>query len=88
VDDTALRLLRQPARRCPSRGVCAGCQGDGASWRVDVLGASWAKASTTVTYVGAASLSRVSHPPAMSSLGESPMHIGHTTVSSPTSLPS
>jgi hypothetical protein len=47
VDDTALRLLRQPTCRCPSRGVCAGCQGDSASWRVDVLGASWAKASTT-----------------------------------------
>jgi hypothetical protein len=32
--DAVLRLLQQPARRCPSIGVHAGCQGggDGGSW--------------------------------------------------------
>jgi hypothetical protein len=58
--DAALRLLRQPARRRPFGGFRAGCMdgGDSGSWP-DVSaggrGASWAKASTTATPVGAAS---------------------------------
>jgi hypothetical protein len=45
-------------------------------------GGSWAKASVSLSLLG------VSHFRAFSSLGESPVHPGLATVSSPTSLPS
>jgi hypothetical protein len=45
-----------------------------------VLGVSWTKASATTTSVGTASL--VGGVTFMSSLDESPIHLGHATVSS------
>jgi hypothetical protein len=58
----ALRLLRQPACRCPSKGFVRDVRMTAKaacfvprSWHDDVLGISWAKVSATVMLVDAAS---------------------------------
>jgi hypothetical protein len=51
-------------------------------------GFSWAKALATATPMGAASPIEGVGSPALSSVGETLVHLGPATVASPTSLPS